>query len=70
MMAAKKFLLQCFTNFVIKSWLFIQRRFLLRVIDIFGKYACVVPLKDKKSITTTNAFQKILDVSGSKPNKF
>ena len=36
-------------------------RFLLCVIDIFSKYAWVVPLKDKKSITITNAFQKILD---------
>ena len=29
------------------------------VIDIFSKYAWVVPLKDKKGITITNAFQKI-----------
>ena len=35
-------------------------RFLLCVIDIFSKYAWVVPLKDKKSITITNRFQKIL----------
>ena len=35
-------------------------RFLLCVIDIFSKYAWVVPLKDKKGITITNAFQKIL----------
>ena len=34
-------------------------RFLLCVIDIFSKYAWVVPLKDKKGITITNAFQKI-----------
>ena len=33
--------------------------FLLCVIDIFGKYAWVIPLKDKKGITITNAFQKI-----------
>ena len=43
--------------------------FLLCVIDIFSKYAWVVPLKDKKSITTANIFQKILDESGYKPNK-
>ena len=43
--------------------------FLLCVIDIFSKYAWVVPLKDKKSITITNAFQKFLDESGCKPNK-
>ena len=35
-------------------------RFLLCVIDIFSKYAWVVPLKDKKGITITNRFQKIL----------
>ena len=44
-------------------------RFLLCVIDIFRKYAWVVPLKDKKGVTITNAFQKILDKSGRKPNK-
>ena len=43
-------------------------RFLLCVIDIFSKYAWVVPLKDKKGITITNAFQKILDCSNRKPN--
>ena len=35
-------------------------RFLLCVIDIFSKYAWVVPLKDRKGITITNVFQKIL----------
>ena len=44
-------------------------RFLLCVIDIFSKYAWVVPLKDKKGISIVNAFQKILDKSGRKPNK-
>ena len=44
-------------------------RFLLYVIDIFSKYAWVVPLKDKKGITITNAFQKILKESNRKPNK-
>ena len=44
-------------------------RFLLCVIDIFSKYARVVPLKDKKGITITNDFQKILDCSNRKPNK-
>ena len=34
-------------------------RFSLCIIDIFSKYAWVVPLKDKKGITITNAFQKI-----------
>ena len=33
-------------------------RFLLFVIDIFSKYAWVVPLKDKKGVIIVNAFQK------------
>ena len=44
-------------------------RFLLRVIDIFSKYAWVVPLKDKKGISTVTAFQSILKQSNRKPNK-
>ena len=44
-------------------------RFLLCVIDIFSKYAWVVPLKDKKGITTFKAFQSILKQSNKKPNK-
>ena len=44
-------------------------RFLLCVIDIFSKYAWVIPLKDKKGISIVNAFQKILDDSKRKPNK-
>ena len=44
-------------------------RFLLCVIDIFSKYAWVVPLKDKKGISIVNAFQKILKESDKKPNK-
>ena len=45
-------------------------RFLLCVIYIFSKYAWVVPLKDKKGVTITNAFQKILKESNRhKPNK-
>ena len=44
-------------------------RFLLCAIDIFNKYAWVLPLKDKKGISTVNAFQKILDKSGRKPNE-
>ena len=44
-------------------------RFLLCIIDIFGKCAWVAPLKDKKGINITNAFQKILKESNRKPNK-
>ena len=43
--------------------------FLLCVIDTFSKYAMVVPLKDRKGITITNAFQKILEESNRKPSK-
>ena len=44
-------------------------RFLLFIIDIFSKYAWVVPLKDKKCVSIVNVFQKILDDSTRKPNK-
>ena len=44
-------------------------RFLLCVIDIFSKYAWVIPLKDKKGVSIVDAFQKILDDSNRKPNK-
>ena len=44
-------------------------RFLLCVIDIFSKYAWVVPLKDKKGISIVKAFQSILKQSNRKPNK-
>ena len=44
-------------------------RFLLCVIDIYSKYALVIPLKDKKGITITNAFQRTLNESKHKPNK-
>ena len=44
-------------------------RFLLCVIDIFSKYAWVIPLKDKKGISIVNAFQIILKEANRKPNK-
>ena len=44
-------------------------RFLLCVVDIFSKYAWVVPLKDKKGITIVKAFQSILKQSNRKTNK-
>ena len=43
--------------------------FLLYVIDIFSKYAWVVPLKDKKGVSIVNASQIILKESNRKPNK-
>ena len=44
-------------------------RVLLCVIDIFSKYARVVPLKANKGVSIVVAFQKLLDKSGCKPNK-
>ena len=46
-------------------------RFLLCVIDIFSKFAWVVPLKDKKGVTFSivDIFQKILKESNRKPKK-
>ena len=44
-------------------------RFLLCVIDIYSKYAWVIPLKDKKGIRVTNVFQKNLDELNRKPHE-
>ena len=44
-------------------------RFLVCVIYTYSKYVWVNSLKDKKGITITNAFQKILNESNRKPNK-
>ena len=38
-------------------------------VGVFSKYIWVAPLKDKKGITITDAFQKSLNESGPKPNK-
>ena len=43
--------------------------FSLCVIDIFSKYAWVLPLKNKKGVSIADAFKKILDDSNRKPNK-
>ena len=44
-------------------------KYLLCAIDLFSKYAFVVPLKDKKGISIVNAFNKIIKQSNGKPNK-
>ena len=44
-------------------------KYLLCAIDLFSKYALVVPLKDKKGISFVNAFNKIMKQSNRKPNK-
>ena len=44
-------------------------RFLLCVIDIYSKYAWVIPLKDKKGISIVNGLQKITNDLKREPNK-
>ena len=44
-------------------------KYLLSAIDLFSKYAFVIPLKDKKGISIVNAFNKIIKQSNRKPNK-
>ena len=44
-------------------------KFLLYLIEIFGKYAWVTLWKDKRDTTITNAFQNVLKESICKPNK-
>ena len=43
--------------------------FLLYGIDIFSKYSWFIPLKGKKGIAVTNAFQNILDESNCRLSK-
>ena len=42
--------------------------YLLCAIDLFNKYAWIIPLKDKKGTSIINAFQEIIS-KGRKPNK-
>ena len=44
-------------------------RYRLCAIDLFSKYAFVVPLKDKKGMRIVNTFSKNLNNSRKKPNK-
>ena len=44
-------------------------KYFLCAIDLYSKYAFVIPLKDKKGISIVNAFNKIIKQSNSKPNK-
>ena len=44
-------------------------KYLLCTIDLYIKYAFVIPLKDKKVISIVNAFNKIIKQSNGKPNK-
>ena len=43
-------------------------KYLLCAIDLFSKYAWVVPFKDKRGVSIVNVFQKIIS-KGGKPNK-
>ena len=43
--------------------------FLLCIYDIFSKYTWVISWKEKKGITITSGFQKILDQPNGKTNK-
>ena len=44
-------------------------KYLLCAIDLYSKFEFVLPLKDKKGISVTNGFNKIIKQSGRKPNK-
>ena len=44
-------------------------KYLFCAIDLFSKYAWVVPRKDKKGVSAVNAFQKIISEGQGKPNK-
>ena len=44
-------------------------KYLFCAIDLYNKYAVVIPLKDKKGISIVNAFNKIIKQSNRKPNK-
>ena len=44
-------------------------KYLLCAVDLYSKYAFVIPLKDKKGISIVNAFDKIIKQSHRKPNK-
>ena len=44
-------------------------KYLLYAIDLYSKYAFVVPLNDKKGISIVNGFTKIIKQSNRKPNK-
>ena len=44
-------------------------KFLLCAIDLYSKYAFVIPLENKKGISVTNGFNKIIKQSNRKPNK-
>ena len=44
-------------------------KYLLCAIDLYSKYAFVIPLENKKRISVTNGFNKIIKQFNRKPNK-
>ena len=44
-------------------------KYLLCAIDLYSKYAFVIPLENKKGISVTNGFNKIIKQSNRKPDK-
>ena len=44
-------------------------KYLLCAIDLYSKYAFIIPLKNKKGISIANGFDKIMKQSNRKPNK-
>ena len=44
-------------------------KYLLCVIDLFSKYAWVIPTKDEKGTSIVNAFKKVIPEGQRKPNK-
>ena len=44
-------------------------KYILCDIDLYSKYAFLIPLKDKKGISIVNAFNEIIKQSNRKPNK-
>ena len=44
-------------------------KYLLCAIGLYSKYAFVIPLENKKGISVTNGFNKIIKQSNRKPNK-
>ena len=56
-----------------KTYIYVIRtqrvKYLLCAIDLYSKYAFVIPLKDRKGISFVNTFNKIIKQSNRKPNK-
>ena len=47
-----------------KSWFNNGFKYIVACVDVFSKKADMIPLKDREQITTTKAFEKILDNMG------